>query len=313
MRPATTHGGWMLPARLRLVAVLATLTALATACGLGGSGGGGDAGASGTMVIGGIPDQDVSVLEERFGGMADYLSGELGIDVEYRPSTSYAALVTAFDNGDVQLGWFGGLTGVQARLAVDGSRAIAQRPRDSDFRSVFIAGPGTEADSLEGLAGLSFTFGSESSTSGHLMPRHFLLQAGIDPRDDFDGRPGFSGSHDKTWKLVEAGSFQAGALNAAVWERAVDEGQVDTTAVRVVHTTPPYFDYHWVLHPDVDERFGAGTADGVEQALLEMHEQGGEAVRQVLDQFETERFIATDDSNYSAIEETARRLGLIGE
>lgn len=69
-----------------------------------------------TLAIGGIPDQDVALLEERFGGLAEYLSAELDPPVRYQPATDYAAVVTAFANGDVQLGWFGGLTGVQARL-----------------------------------------------------------------------------------------------------------------------------------------------------------------------------------------------------
>lgn len=290
-----------------LAAALAALALLAGACSSG------QAGADQALVIGGIPDQELSVLEERFGGLADHLSDQLGVAVEYRSSTSYAALVTAFRNGDIQLGWFGGLTGVQARLGVDGAHAVAQRPRDTEFRSVFISGRGVQAGSLADLAGLSFTFGSESSTSGHLMPRHFLLQAGVDPESDFDGRPNFSGSHDRTWKLVEAGTYQAGALNAAVWDRAVEEGQVDTSKVSVVQRTEPYFDYHFVVHPVVEERYGQGTAQRIEQALLAMHEASGDRASQVLDLFQTDRFIPTEDANYATIAEVARRLGLIGQ
>src|SRR3972149_1511017 len=132
-----------------------------------------------TLVIGGIPDEEVSILETRFGGVARYLSRETGLDVKYQPSISYAALVTAFEHGDVGLAWFGGLTGVQARIAAPGAEAIAQRPRDREFRSVFIVGKGVSAASLAELRGRSFTFGSESSTSGHLMPRYFMVQAGI--------------------------------------------------------------------------------------------------------------------------------------
>lgn len=289
-----------------LAAGLAALALLAGACGPG------QAGADQPLVIGGIPDQDLSVLQERFGGLADHLSEQLGVPVEYRSSTSYAALVTAFRNGDIQLGWFGGLTGVQARLGVEGAHAIAQRPRDTEFRSVFIAGPGVEANSLADLAGLSFTFGSESSTSGHLMPRHFLLEFGVDPERDFDGRPNFSGSHDKTWKLVESGTYQAGALNAAVWDRAVEGGQVDTSKVTVVQRTEPYYDYHFVVHPAVNQRYGQATAEQIEQALLSMHEGSGARASRVLDLFQTDRFVPTGDANYATIAEVARRLGLIG-
>jgi len=287
-----------------LVAVLAALALLATGCG----------GASGDqqepLLIGGIPDQDVAVLDERFGGLAEYLSAEVGIPVRYQPSTDYAAVVTAFANGDVKLGWFGGLTGVQARLETPGAQAVAQRPIDKEFRSVFVVRADDPAAGLADLAGHSFTFGSESSTSGHLMPRSFLTEAGIDPDTDFNGRPGYSGSHDKTWKLVEAGSFQAGVLNASVWDRAVAQGQVDTTRVRELQRTAPYVDYHWVVHPDIDGEYGAGTTERIVDALLRMDEAGGDAPR-ILELFEDTAFVETQNSNYDKIEQVARSLGLV--
>lgn len=290
--------------RLRIaVGFFCALTLLASACG------GGGAASSEPLYIGGIPDQDVSVLEERFDGVADHLSAELGLDVRYVASTDYAALVTAFGNGDIVLGWFGGLTGVQARLAVPGAQAVAQRPVDQEFESVFIAGGDVTASRLADLAGLTFTFGSESSTSGHLMPRYFLTEAGIDPESDFSGGPGYSGSHDKTWQLVEAGSYQAGVLNATVWERAVAEGSVDTERVVVVATTPPYYDYHWVVHPTIDERYGEGTSERLVDALLAMGDDPDAA--ETLGLFDTDTFVATNNGNYDAIEQVARDLGLI--
>ncbi len=273
---------------------------------------GGDAGPRNEvpLVIGGIPDQNISLLEERFDGIAEYLQQKVGISVEYRPATSYSTLVTAFQNGDVQLSWFGGLTGVQARLATPGAEAILQRPMDTEFESVFIVGTDVDADSLADLPGKTFTFGSESSTSGHLMPRFFLSQLGIDPESDFLGPPSYSGSHDKTWKLVEAGSFEAGALNANVWNRAVSEGQVDTDKVRVLQITDPYFDYHWVAHPEIDARFGEGTSTEIYEALLAL-DSGIPEHRRLLELFETDSFIDTGNENYAAIESTARELDLI--
>lgn len=290
---------------LRLTAALAVLVLLLAGCG---SSAGDDR--PPPLVIGGIPDQDVAVLEQRFGGIAEYLSAEAGIPVRYQPSVDYAAVVTGFSNGDIKLGWFGGLTGVQARLDTPGARAVVQRPIDTRFRSVFVVRAGDPARRIEDLAGRSFTFGSESSTSGHLMPRYFLTEAGLDPETRFNGRPGFSGSHDKTWKLVEAGSFQAGVLSTSVWDRAVKQRQVDTTRVRELARTPTYFDYHWVAHPEIDETYGPGTTDRLVQALLRMDKAGPEAQR-TLQQFEDTAFVPTEDANYGRIEQVARSLGLI--
>ncbi|EKN63213.1 putative selenate ABC transporter substrate-binding protein [Schinkia azotoformans] len=258
------------------------------------------------LKIGAIPDQNASDLNRSFGAMAEYLSEKTGLEVEYVPSVDYAALITAFQRGEIQLGWFGGLTGVQVRNVVPEAEAIVQRPRDEQFHSVFIAQNDLQIDSLDDLKGLSFTFGSESSTSGHLMPRYFMEEAGINPNQDLDGMPNYSGSHDKTYKLVESGAFQTGALNEAVWETAVAEGKVDVNKVKVFYTTPPYYDYHWVVG-NVDEVYGEGTKDKLKEALLSMNEEQ----KDILDLFATDKFIETKNENYAAIEKVAKELGII--
>ncbi|MCS6801454.1 MAG: putative selenate ABC transporter substrate-binding protein [Chloroflexota bacterium] len=263
------------------------------------------------LVIGGIPDQAPATLARSFEGFAKLLSERTGLPVKYQPAQDYAAIVAAFRRGEVHLVWFGGLTGVQAREAVPGARAVAHRPIDAEFRSVFIVHADSKAERLTDLRGMTFTFGSESSTSGHLMPRYFLLEAGIDPDRDFRGKPNFSGAHDRTYKLVEAGSFQAGALNMAVWDAAVRNGQVDTTKVREFYRTPPYFDYNWTIHPDVDKIWGAGASEKLIQALLSIRASDGPEAKEILDLFATDRFVPTQNSNYEAIRRVAEQLGIL--
>ncbi|WP_066173834.1 putative selenate ABC transporter substrate-binding protein [Bacillus marinisedimentorum] len=279
-------------------------------CGSDSEEAGGESGSGGSdesvFKIGAIPDQDVSDLNRRFEEFADYLAEETGLDVEYVPSQDYAALVTAFKRGEVQLGWFGGLTGVQARNAVPEAEAIAQRPSDEEFHSVFITQKDSGINSLEDMEGKRFTFGSESSTSGHLMPRHFLNEAGIQPDEDFDGDVNYSGSHDKTWKLVESGAYQAGVLNEKVWESAVEEDKVDLEKVEAIHTTPAYYDYNWTIN-NVDETFGEGTKEKVKEALLSMGEEQGD----ILELFQTDSFIETKNENYKDIEKVAKKVGIL--
>lgn len=258
------------------------------------------------LKIGAIPDQNASDLNRSMDKIAEYLEEKTGLEVEYVPSVDYAALVTAFERGEIHLAWFGGLTGVQARSLVEGSEAIAQRPRDEEFHSVFIAQKDLQLKGLEDLKGLSFTFGSESSTSGHLMPRYYLMESGINPETDLAGEPNYSGSHDKTYKLVESGTFQAGALNEAVWEGAVEEGSVDLNKVDVFYTTPAYYDYNWTIN-NVEGVFENGTKEKVKEALLSMNEDQ----QDMLDIFETDKFIETNNENYAAIEKVAKELGII--
>ena len=263
------------------------------------------------FAISAIPDQDVSVLNRQFGAMADYLSEATGLAVQYVPMVDYASLITAFERGDIQLAWFGGLTGVQAQAIVPGTKAIAQRPRDAEFHSKFIVRAGLDdVTDLVDLKGLSFTFGSESSTSGHLMPRYFLTEAGVDPEQDFRGLPNYSGSHDKTIALVESGAFDAGALNEAVWEARFRDGEVDTTKVREFFTTPPYYDYHWGIRPDVDDLYGARATERVTAAILAMDASVPEQ-KAILDLAQTEEYVPTTNANYDTIRTVAEELGIL--
>ncbi len=255
-----------------------------------------------TIKIGMIPDQNAADINRGMSSFAEDLAEKTGFNVEFVPSVDYAALVTAFERGEIQLAWFGGLTGVQARSLVPEAEAIAQRPIDEKFESVFITQADLDIDSLEDLKGTTFTFGSESSTSGHLMPRYYMMEAGIDPAADLDGNPNFSGSHDKTYKLVESGAFQAGALNISVWEAAVAEGNVDTDKVKVFYTTPEYYDYNWTVNKMDDD-----TKAKLKEAILSMKAGDNE----VMDLLSAENFIETKNENYSAIEEVAKELEII--
>ncbi|MED4224705.1 putative selenate ABC transporter substrate-binding protein [Neobacillus cucumis] len=257
--------------------------------------------------IGAIPDQNASDLNKGMTAVANYLSEKTGLKVEFVPSVDYAALVTAFQRGEIDMAWFGGLTSVQAVSLVPGAEAFAQRPRDAEFHSVFITQPGSGITKLEDLKGKSFTFGSESSTSGHLMPRYYLSEAGIDASKDFDGKPNFSGSHDATYKLVESGAFKAGALNEAVWQAAVQEKKVDTNKVKVFYTTPAFYDYNWTINSNVDDVFGKGSKKKVEDAILSITTKQ----KDITNFFQTDKFIETKNANYQKIKKVAKELNII--
>jgi len=267
--------------------------------------------------IGAIPDQEPERLQRTYSLLAEYLEEEIpGLSVEYVPVTEYSSAVTGFSVGDLDAVWFGGLTGTQARLEVEGSTAILQRDIDEDFTSVFIARadsgiePFNSVDGLTDLVGRSFTFGSESSTSGRLMPQSFLNEAGVDPATDFAGQAGFSGSHDATIEVVTAGSFEVGALNSQVWDARVEEGVVNTDEVIEIFRTPEFFDYHWLTQPDLDVRLGDGFTDDLTEAFLGLDATDAEHA-EILELFGAGSFIVTENDNYEAIELVGRNSGLI--
>lgn len=256
-----------------------------------------------------IPDQDESQLEERFGAVGDYLSEALDIEVRYVPVKSYAAAVSAFRNNQVQLAWFGGLSGVQARARVPGSQALAQGAEDQAFWSYLIAheSTGLEAgDEIdERMRGMTFTFGSKSSTSGRLVPEFYLRERFGQAPDEVFERVGFSGNHSRTLRLVESGSYEVGAINHAVWQRELDAGNIDTDAVKVIWKTPTYPNYQWSIRGDADERFGEGFTDRVKAALLALDDPA------LLERFPRSAFVPAQNSDYESIKQTAQAVGLI--
>ncbi|MCI0510226.1 phosphonate transport system substrate-binding protein [Chromohalobacter marismortui] len=257
-----------------------------------------------------IPDADQSRLQERFDKVAAYLEKQLDVDVEYVPVKSYSAAVSAFRNDQVQLAWFGGLTGVQARRLVPDSRAIAQGKEDAEFRTYFIAnthaGIKPQGDDLpKNVQGKTFTFGAKTSTSGRLMPEYFIRkQFGAPPKSLFS-RVGFSGDHSRTIALVESGAYDLGAVNFKVWEDAVAEDRVDTDKVDVIWKTPTYPDYQWTIRGDIDARYGDGFTDKVRQALLDMDDP------ELLESFPRQDFIPADNDDYQPIEDIGEKLGLL--
>ncbi|OKH11318.1 putative selenate ABC transporter substrate-binding protein [[Limnothrix rosea] IAM M-220] len=267
------------------------------------------------LVTGAIPDQDPERLQRLYGLLADYLSETLEIPVEYKPVTDYRAAVTAFKVGDLDLVWFGSLTGVQARLQVEGAQAIAQRDIDAEFHSVLIANVNSGLEELASdeelvqVKGKTLTFGSESSTSGRLMPQYYLEQAGVS-LDDFQGEVGFSGSHDVTIQLVEAGTYDVGMLSEEVWESRLEAGEVDTNKVKEIWRSPAYFNYHWVISPNVDERYGEGFSEKVQAALLALDIENPEHA-EILELFSANKFITTTNENYDNIESIGRQVGKI--
>jgi len=256
-----------------------------------------------------IPDQDESKLEERFGAVGEYLSKALDVEVRYVPVKSYAAAVSAFRNNQVQLAWFGGLSGVQARARVENSQALAQGAEDQAFWSYLIAHESTGLEAGEVIDGdmrdMTFTFGSKSSTSGRLIPEFHLRERFNESPNAVFERVGFSGNHSRTLRLVESGSYEVGAINYAVWERELEAGNIDTDAVKVIWKTPAYPNYQWSIRGDADERFGEGFTDRVKAALLAMDDP------ELLERFPRSAFVPAQNSDYEPIKQTAQAVGLI--
>jgi len=291
---------WMRPLhatrRQLLLGTIAVMAALA----------GTSATAQAVLRVTAIPDEAPTELARKFAPLGQYLEAQLGMKVEWTPVTDYAAAVETLVNRKVDLAWFGGFTFVQAN-ARSGGKVIplVQREEDAKFRSVFITEANSGIKQLADLKGRTLSFGSASSTSGHLMPRHFLLDVGLNPEADLK-RIAFSGAHDATIAAVASGKVDAGALNISVWEKFVADKKVDTGQVKVFFTTPPYYDYNWSVHADMP----AELREKLRKAFLTL-DPANPAHKEILALQRATRFLPTSPENYNGIRAAAESAGLL--
>lgn len=252
-----------------------------------------------------IPDESPTELARKFEPLGKYLEAKLGMKVEWTPVTDYAAAVETLVNKKVDLAWFGGFTFVQANVRSGGKVIpLVQRAEDEKFRSVFITDAASGITKLEDLKGKTLSFGSASSTSGHLMPRSYLLAAKINPDADLK-RVSFSGAHDATIAAVASGKVDAGALNISVWEKFVADKKVDPAVVKVFYTTPGYYDYNWSVHADMP----AALREKIAAAFLALESAPGG--KEILALQRASRFIPTKAENYNGIKGAAEQAGLL--
>jgi phosphonate transport system substrate-binding protein len=252
-----------------------------------------------------IPDEAPTELQRKFTPLGAYLEKATGAKVTFTPVSDYTATVEGLAAKKLDLVWYGGFTFVQARQRTGDANPLVQREEDAQFHSKFIVGADSKARELSDLKGAQFAFGSVSSTSGHLMPRYFLLKEGIDPDKDF-AKLAYSGAHDVTAKWVESGKVQAGVLNESVFQKLLDEKKIDPAKVRVLWTTPPYHDYSWTARGDLDPKL----VEKIKRALLAL-DYSNPQHKAILDLQRTHKFIPTSPENYKSIEEAAKAAGLL--
>jgi phosphonate transport system substrate-binding protein len=262
------------------------------------------ANAAETLRVSAIPDEAPTELLRKFKPLGAYLEQQLGMPVKFVPVADYAAVVEAIAADRIDLAWLGGFTFVQTRLKTGNAIPLVQRAEDATFTSKIISAD-PSVNSLQDLKGKTFAFGSVSSTSGSLMPRYFMLQDGIKP-EEFFSRIAYSGAHDATAAWVQAGKADGGVLNASVWDKLVAAGKIDTRKVKVIATTPIFYDYNWTVRGTLDP----ALRDKIQAAFLAL-DPANPQHKAILDLQAASRFIETNAENYQGIEQAANAAGLL--
>ena len=290
--------------KLRVVFILAVLLLLSSCSG---SGGGDEAGAAepDPLRVGLIPNQSPESVEAQYEPFGDYLSEQLGREVELTVPTSYTAVVEAMVNDELDLAYFGGLTYVQARERGDVTPLVTEvnpRTGDTTYRSVIIVPPDSDIEEVEDIEGRTFAFGSANSTSGSLYPAIMLQDAGIDYRTDLEEFT-YTGGHDATAQAVANGGVEAGGLEDRILYDLIDKGDVEEDSVRIIEESEPIEGYPWVARGALSE----DLREQIVQAFLDIEDPV------LLDLLRAESYERVEAEDYDYVEERARELDLLNQ
>jgi len=260
-----------------------------------------------TLRIGVLPDDSEEALHQRHSALANYLSEELAIPVELVIPDSYNQLVSQFGQGYYDLAYFGGLTFVQAESRYE-AEALVMRDIDARFSSTFFTRPEHSGSSLQDFKGQSLVFGSRLSTSGHLMPRHFIKQRLQNSPENHFGELIFSGSHDNTINKVSSGFGELGVANTEIINTMLRDGRLAEGDIKIIWQTPPYTDYVWATSAKLAEpiknrlRDAFLTLDGDnQQQHLVLNKSGANA------------FLPANKRDFHQLGSIARELKMLGE
>ena len=160
---------------------------------------------------------------------------------------------------------------------------------------------------MEEFTGESFSFGPELSTSGHLMPRHFLSVDGITPEEEFESVR-HSAGHDQTAEWVRDGVVALGVVNCVILDAMQRDGRLAPDEIRVLETTPTYGNYVWAVQPSMPDDVRTQLRDAFLALDATVPEQ-----RALLQSLGANGYLPAGSSDFTDVRLAAEALNLIQE
>lgn len=243
-----------------------------------------------------LPDQNKDNLQKKYAPLLNHIHAQTKLENELLIPDSYQQLLDWFIAGKVDLALLGGVTYVNAHINIQ-AVPLVMREIDTKFTSVALIKSTHLATSLKELEGVSLSFGSKLSTSGHLMPRHFLSQQDIVPELFFSSVM-YSGAHDITAELVRDGKVTVGIANTRIVDEMFDDGRLKKNEVKRIWQSPPYADYVWAIQKSIDTK----QVISIRNAFLSLNKT--DAGKKILKSLGARYFIPSNHEKFEQLEQT---------
>lgn len=254
------------------------------------------------LVIGLVPSQSEGEMETAMNKLKAELEEKLGRSVKIDHYPAYNGVVEALNFGHIDMAYFGPLTYVIAHER-SGAEAIITQLVDGEpyYHSFIITRKDATWNSLDELLAdkenVHFAFGSQSSTSGSLIPGVELKQRNVfRSEDDHDFKQvTYTGSHDITAQSVLNGNVDAGAMDSAIFEAKIRAGSLNEEDYKIIWKSEKIFQYPWAVRPNMDDE----TIQQLQEAFVSITDE------EILNAFGATAFTTATNEDYAAIKQAA--------
>ncbi|NWL35101.1 phosphate/phosphite/phosphonate ABC transporter substrate-binding protein [Paenarthrobacter nitroguajacolicus] len=261
---------------------------------------------NGEIKFGIEPYEDPAKLKPAYDVLAAALSKKLECPVSVQVVEDYAAEVLAMRNGKLDLGQFGPLGYVFADAKAGAEPLVSFGTAEKEL-STYTAGIWVPKDSpiqaIGDLRGKSLALGSVGSTSGDVLPRFGLREAGI---ADADIKMDYTGGHPEALLALTNGKVDAAQINSQTLATAIAAGTFTADNFRQVWTSNPIPNDPITVRGDADPAFKAAVKD----AFLSLDPADVAKVGEFLDVTPPGPLLEVTKDNYKPLFELAETMGL---
>jgi phosphonate transport system substrate-binding protein len=242
-------------------------------------------------------------VETHYQPTVDIVAERLSIPMQVVVGESYAEVEAGLLAGSIDIAVMSPYAYVRARAKQPGIKAIATHIANGteSYGAYILAREDSDLRSLADLRGKRFGFVDPHSSSGWLFPASRLLDAGMNPLTDIEGR--FYGSHAAVISAIASGEVAAGSTYVAAL--ADGRGKIPgANKLRVIARTEriPYDAYV------VRSGFPIKAILGLQKALSSVSTRdprGREALAPLED---INGFVRTDDAHYKRVRDVEKRV-----
>lgn len=246
------------------------------------------------IVFGLVPSEGGTDIVERFEPLIRFLNDHLGHPVVAKPASEYAGVITAMQNKQVEMAYYGPKSYVEAST-VAGAEAIVKELNaegEAGYRATVIVHVDSPFQTLADVKGQPFAFVTPNSTSGYLVPSiGITAETGMSPEEYF-GEIRYTGSHGSSMAAVVNKDVPVAATNTLDMTAMVNAGQIDGSALRVIWTSELIPGAPIAVRRDVPQ----SLKDALRDAILAFNDQ-----TESLKQMSRGGFVPTNDAEYNVI------------